>query len=461
MASHVTARRSRRGLFAALAIGITAILAVGITGAQADDPAEPELIEAALTYRTDVGPSAAMRVLAIHTAGAPPTEATTPASPTGELTIVATPISAEPCSSKDPRETGLGDTLWCLKLEGVVPGEPIVGTLRGDETALTLTVEARHDWRNPALWAAATLVVAIVVAALTLKLAPSVIANVQLGWNKKNEDDLTGLSEWSGEAQTNRLSTAAIVSRLRWAKHHGAAKVRATRTELSLLEANSPLSGAPLLDQAQAEVAIGQLVTATDILTADGKPAVSRAETLRRVLASAHVQHETFLAIADDLLGAIDGDEKDRAEEAKAMGAQAHVDFLQLVTFEAWQKRMADQLAFIHSLRLEQIADTLTASISVHPGPTAASPTAAGPGDIPGRRLVGQFLLASGLTLSVAFTLAVIATTTVLAGTYIPNTTFGTTQDYVVLTAGTLGSSAATSIVTLLLFLKSPNEWHA
>lgn len=453
----------RRSIQIIVALIVGALLLGAITSNPAPASHEHPPPSAEITYSlSDLGRTEATRVILLKAGGPQPTEPTTLVDASGTLVVTASPVVGE-CKEDKELTTGLGTDEWCIKLENIATGQPIVGALGGGDSTVVLTIEAKHRLRWPLLAVGVFFLAAVVVVILTTFALPRFVYWAQLKWasRKRDNDTVKGVKDWVAKAQANRLSSAEIVSRLEWAREHGAEKVRTDRTNLAAeLRAASKLHEAPLHEEAEAEKEKGKLVHIDQVLTASGDVATSDAASLLAAYRSAVKTYEQFDRTSKTLVEGIeDEDIKATAQLHRDDGLRRHANYLARATKTEWEKQLAELLSQILDLRA---ADRGTRALIAPDDQSERShDLLAVQTEVSRGVAIFAVVGASAATLVLAAVLMAIATATVLAGTYMPNNTFGTKTDYIALAIATLGSAGAVGVVTLLLRLRLPNSWNA
>lgn len=449
MASHV----------AALVAGT--LLSVGLPAAGAQEPAEKP--SASLTYRTDVGPDTAGRVIVLLADGPPPEDKSVLVDEEGQLVVSVEPLpdDDERCG-RDPLRTTLGDDEWCLRLSGIGAGARTTGRLVGDGSVVELSVEARHDWRNPAWVALASLLLAVGLLFLTTRLLPKWLVRAQLFWLTLSDHGIDGFMKWASDVAGIRLSHADTLARLRWAKRHGKQRITAVRAGLREAAQNSQLEGAPLVDESNAEAAKAT-VDIGDVLTVTGTVETSAAEELFAALTTADAARAAFDSSAGALRARItDPTDRQQAEQLHNQGLSMHRDVLRLTNLATYQQGLSSTLAEIQR-RVPSATDEERRLVGVA---VTSDATAAGDqavvqaAGLPAVVATIPFVAATATAAGVAVVLMAIAAATVLAAVYVPSHTFGTFADYVKLATTALGSSSVAGVLALLLLFKGPDDWY-
>ena len=428
--------------------------------------AQPKLPEAPLTVRATVGTGASeSRTLTIAAVGPAPTRETTLTDETGRHTATARTLQSTDvaCQGTDVRATGLGEDRWCIRLDGLAPGHVLKGRLAGAGGVVVLTATARHGWLLPAVVAALSLVVAIVLVWATSTWLPVLTVRALLSRELREDGGIAGLKGWADRAGQGRIARSGILSRVRWAKRYGKGQVLAARDELDDLLASgqtrippSPLRDDAVVEAARTDVKVGEL------LTPGGARATSEAERLFELVARADHGIRAFEERGNALLRRIPAEHPDReaAEKLVERLPRDAVGYLSEFTLERFEASLRNGLETLRSYvsaieaeaadRVAGVAETAT---EPEP-PIGARPRTAA---VAAARTVltgGAVVLAAGLLMAVA----VVA---VLASQYFPNQTFGTAEDYLVLAATMVGSSTAAGAVTVLLLLRGPEDWYA
>ena len=440
-------------LAAAVAFAVATPVAVG---------AADEKPTAALTYRTDVQPGRARRVIAILADGTAPTGASVLVDETGRRAVTAIPLpGSDGRCAIDPMQTGLGTTRWCFALIDVQAGAKATGRLVGDRTIVTLSVEARHDWRNAALVTLAALLAALGLVFVSTRVVPVWLIRAQLWSLTRHDHAIVGFRQWAIDVADVRLSRSDTLARLRWAKRHGTKRIVAARAGLQAAVAASHLDGSPLLAEASAEAARTD-VRIDDLLAVTGAVETPHAGNLLGVLAAADASYADFCDSATLLIERIvEPDARAEAKGLRAAGLRMHRDVLRPGNLEHYQRALEASLQAIIAL---VPGETDHAARVIAVGVTGED-SAAGDGRPelrpPHERLAALPVVAATATaVVVAAMLMVVASAVVLTGSYLPNHTFGSFADYATLATTALGSSSVAGVLAMVLLLRGPGDWY-
>ena len=439
-------------------LGAAVALAMAVPSA-AD--AADEKPTAALTFRADIKPGRASRAIVVLADGDPPAGAVVLVDETGRRVVTATPLPAgDGRCGIDAMQTGLGTSRWCFALTDVQAGAKATGRLVGDRSIVTLSVEARHDWRNAALVTLAALVGALGLVVLSTKVVPGWLIRAQLWSLTRDDHGIDGFRRWATDVADVRLSRSDALARLRWAKRHGTKRIAAARAGLHADVAASDLGCSPLLAAARTEAARTE-VSIGDLLGVTGAVETSRAEDLLGVLAAADALHADFAESAALLIERIkDPDDAATAKVVRDRGLEIHRGYLGPRNLDAYRRSLADLLDAIVALARTS-PDHTGRVIAV--GVTGGGPRRAdaGPPAPPHERLAALPVVAATATaVVVAAMLMVVASAVVLTGSYLPNHTFGSFADYATLATTALGSSSVAGVLTMVLLLRGPGDWY-
>ena len=415
---------------------------------------------AELTIRETVGTERESRVLVIAAAGHQPSVDTFLADKSGQ-----NPVNVRPLEPDDPlcedveddevRITGLGVARWCVLLEDVGAGHEVLGKLKGSESIVALTVTARHGWGLPAIVAFVSFLLAIVLVLVSTRWLPGVATSALLWLALRSDGGITDLPKWAKQASKGRVSESGVLARVRWARRHGKQHVMAARAELDAKLAAQPrkIPDCPLRTDGEAEAARTD-VKASELLTPAGTRATSPAERLLSLVERAEGAIEAFDEIAAALLERIPADQKNAAKVLIQQTGQRPVAYLSEFTLDSIVEEFKEVLEQLRQWAADAPPRMANAALDAVPVGVRSVPAqlrAAAGGAARATFAIGAVTLTAGV-------LMLVATVAVLATAYVPNHTFGTTTDYVVLAATMLGSSAAAGTLTVLLLLRGPGR---
>lgn len=432
---------------------------------------------ATLAIQFDQAPSASStRVLELMASGAPPSgaiefvDSSGTHVATGHVTVVAPGAS---CQNARTLHTGLGDTPWCLKVRELTTGVALTGTLVGPSSTVTLTLNSRDSllWR-PVLATVFSLILAIVLLYVVSYGLPSWIPKIQLKHRvSRDAGKIDGLSDWVAKAQAHS-SVAAVAAQERWMRRTGVEEVRKARLRLkTALEASQAIPmNAPLRATAKEEADAS--VAASDMLDVDGKPAVSRADTLLGLVERAQKfidewQHQTEALKARPR---VDGERSTRLlDEGRSTLEELSewtIDDVesslrgQLVAASGMTSRATRRVAGIYEMETFTGEPARLLALNELRLSTQFAPTAAQVVRSAQKLVSVADIAAAGMvTVGAVLALVIVAGATALAANYASNHTFGSFADYATLTTSTFGSaSVATILGAGLLWTKIRNS---
>jgi hypothetical protein len=443
VASHLIAARS-----------VPAALIVALVAASPAPAATPS---GALTLRFDVDPRAesshTVRFLAV---GDAPDDDVKLVDSEGQHVVTATKSSdAKACDSagSDERDTGLGESSWCVTLKGVRAGESVSGKLAGADATVKLTVTARHALLWPAIAAfVAALAAGILVWATTYGLSSLVAGLRRKAAVNRHKGEIQGLEEWDDDA-TDRLTEAQRLERILWMHQRGVPHLKRMRAALKkeVEAAAREMPENELLRAARHEAGRTD-VKVTDLVGPDDEVAVSDAEQLLELVRTARAGLKDFDAQVDLLMPQIPDTSKGDAE---ALVAQARASLSTLSPLRVG--RVLDGLQEVIDQLIGYAAPDRTAAFAVMgmSGPRAAaarasavlrSPRVAGFVDAAQAGVAVVVLVAALMALVVA---------TALSANWAPKQTFASFWDYAALVVSVFGSATITGIVSAAVLLRS------
>lgn len=411
---------------------------------------------ATLVYRTNVDlVETTDRTIVILASGPPPAQGGVLVTDDGGATIsvqIFDPESQD-CLNAPVLNSGLGSNRWCVRLTGIKAGQAFKGQLMGPSSTIALTVAARDKLRFPIAFAAVALVLSVGLLFLTTKALPLLVTSIALA--QVRDDGLAGLTEWIRTARIH-LSLQDTLVRVRWAQRHGKQRLTAIRASLQVrLHASAIPKRCPLHVAAQSEAARHDFAI-SDLLTERGIAAISRAERLTSLVVKSDAAIVDFHNISGVLVSLTSGPNLHSAQDLMDRGNALAEEYLAEFTYEPFVKRLQDTLDVLRGYVPLPVpppkvpphfvpfaaATADMAILGVNIGPTARK------------------TLSFGMVFLAAILLMAVAVAVVLSTQYFPNQTFGSFADYVGLVAAMLGSSSAAGILTVLLLLRSPQEWY-
>jgi hypothetical protein len=459
-------RDSSLALPTAIALTVVTPVFIGVVSEPSETPSATEAdapASASLSVTEDLAPwDSSTTHLLLLAAGPAPTSGIL-VSASGEHRVrVAKAANADDCEGEPERSTSLGENEWCLELSGLSAGQQVAGALTGTSSKVTLTVATRSallPW--PLLAALIGMALAII---LTMVVAPlgKVVAIAKLrklvaeNQPAGNQDRIEGLPAWVDARLTAGGDPEKLTAQVQGLLNDPSGKVAAILAKLNQEAGDAQQGEAPLRTRARA-VAADPTLRISDFVDADGKPVTHPAQTLTVMVAALNAATARLETVEKRIEQAL----KERCRAGPQQLAE-------------WARAAAATVDDDATLALLQstVTSAEAALYQMLSRPECLEPGGAPAGGGPDRRdMVEEEPAAAAAagaatanlripwlwTLATVAAMVVVALTSVVVGTYLPKTYFGTAWDYVAMALAGFGSgSAATVAAVLALWRDSP-----
>lgn len=461
----------QRGRVAGLSLVASACVLVGGTSVALADGSST----ATLKVRFDQPPSAsATRVLELRAEGTPPSHPIEFVDPSGAHEVtgeVWISTKSKPCPHARVVHTGLGETPWCLKVRKLPTGVSLTGRIAGAKLVVTVTLNSRDSLVWPVIATICALLLAVALLYIVTYGLPSLVPRFQLRQRlSRDRDKIAGLDAWVAEAEAHS-TIADVAAQERSMRRAGIAHVRKVRVRLkSALEGGDAIpADAPLYIEGMEEARISSStpVPASDMLSPDGKRAVSHAEMLlvtvvrarkfieewKQQVKALEIRHESYGREGSPLL-------KEGLEALHALSpwtideieSSLRRKLIEAQTPEQPMLRLA-ALEFMHSGHSELALTDLRIPQRLAPVSVRVARSV--------QRLVSiaDIFAAGAATLIAVIALVLVASATALVANYASNDTFGSFADYAKLMTSTFGSASVATLLGVGLLWTKIRSW--
>ncbi len=434
---------------------VAALVLAGLCCASAP-PAVAVPSEAALTISAD----SSQTTFRVATFGSLPASATL-ADDTGRhaATVTVRPCAkacagaSGSCPTAPILHTSLDGSFWsCVRVRHIPVGTKVAGTLASATVSISLTIQRRVGFAWPLVWTIVSFLFAVLVAVAATRLVPQATTTALLRWERRSDDGVTGLVDWS---RSGRLIDADVLARMRWAKGSGRQQVIAARKALAQLLTSDRIGSCPLRDTCRAE-ADRVDVRRDDMLTSAGARSLV-AENLAALFEKADDAVAAMIDVADRVIALAPEKEKRARELVEATQKQAE-NYLSDETLDDYVDVVRAACRALRDLPVNRMAVPATLLAVIAPSEVGAAVVLRARSVV--QSVVQPFaVFAPAIGLGLLLMIAAVAT--VFLSQYVANPVFGSTGDYVTLALAAFGSAQAAAVATALIATRGPTPWAA